>query len=423
MDDMVFDPRVAKKWDDLPQTTKVPVNIDSFLLGLKIPFDVYTKDGSGFSRTLPKWTRFDQELKASLKSKGIIYLYVEGDPPRVKEFFNKEPLVKSVSNENYAAYSKDKELYHHVSRLVFRVGDRVNFSIFTVDNIRFVPVLNIAPNQSAPVTEAVQNATGNLAIKVSDMNLYREYLSGLTKGAKNAPDNKTALQAKVACIKENVKMNVRDFHSDPDNPRNINGVVDSANQILAVLKRKEAGLKDLITLSARDFHIYNHSSNVAVLSTAMAVAMGMEEKKIEKLAIGAITHDIGLRALPPSILYKKEALTPDEFSVFKKHVNEGASTLQGKGLSRDSLDAVQQHHERLSGSGYPLGLKGSAITPFGRIIAIADSYDELITPRVLRPVLTSFEVLTLIMNETAKGDFDREIVKVFVSIIKGQGGK
>ena len=433
----ILDPKASANPSTVPQPkvgaleakTKVPISIESFLLGFKIPFDVYSKDSTGFSSVLKKWTKFDQDTKNALKSKGITYLYVEGEPLQVKEYFTEKAAAKPATDsrpdmvtQSYASYSKDKGDYHHVSRLVFTVGARVNFSIFTVDNMRFIPVIAVTSNQSAPITEAVRNAKGDLSIKVSDMKLYREYIFGLSKGNTTAPDNKTALQAKVASIKENVKMNVRDFLSDPGNAKNTDGVINSANQIINVLKRKEAGLSDMLTLRARDFHIYNHSSNVAVLSTAMAVAMGMDQGKIEKLAIGAIMHDVGKGSLPPEILYKKDRLTPEEFSSWKKHVNEGITILRDKGISRESFSALQQHHERLSGGGYPFGLKGVAITPFGKIMSIVDCYDALITPRPLRPILTPFTALNMIMKETTeKGDFDLELVKLFINILKGQG--
>lgn len=404
-----------------PQKTKVPVSIENFPLGWKVPFDVFTKEGSGFSLVLRKWTRFDQALKDAFKSKGVMFLYVEGEPLQVKETFQEKPATKQ-SDENYVSYSKDKELYHNVSRLVFPVGARVNFSIFTVDNLQFKPVLSVTNNRSTPITEAVSKSPGDLAIKISDENLFREYIREQSKLYASAKDNKTALQVKVAGIKENVKMNVRDFLSDPGNSQSTEGVINSANQIINVLKRKEAGLNDLLTLRARDFHLYNHSVNVAVLSTAMAMAMNMEQNKVEKLAIGAMMHDVGKANLPPAILNKKDLLTPEEFALLKKHVNDGVGILQNKGLSGDSLNAVQQHHERLSGSGYPFGLKGVALTPFGRIISIVNCYDAMITPRPLRPVLNTFAVLDLLMKETTeKGDFDPEFVKLFINILRGQG--
>lgn len=404
----------------VPQKTKVPVSIENFLVGWKVPFDVFSKEGTVFSLALRKWTRFDQELKNALSSKGITTLYVEGDPLQIKECFKGNQSTKQ--NENFVSYSKDKALYHHVSKLIFPLGARVNFSIFTVDNLQFKPVLFVKDNSYAAITEAVRNAPGDLAIKVSDMNLFRDYLVEASRRKASTQDNKAALQVKVAGIKENVKMNVRDFLSDPGNPQKTDGVVNSANQIVNVLRRKEAGLNDLLTLRARDFHLYNHSLNVAILSTAIAVAMDMEQSKVEKLAVGAMMHDVGKANLPPAILYKKDPLTTEEFILVKKHVNDGVSMLQNKGLSGDSLNAVQQHHERLSGSGYPFGLKGSAITPFGRIISLVNCYDALITPRPLRPVLNTFAVLDILMKETTeKGDFDPEVVKVFIDILRGQG--
>lgn len=406
-----------------PQKSKVMISIDSFLLGLRVPFDVYSKDATGFSCVLRKWTKFDQDIKTALKSKGMMHLYVEGEPGQVKEYFNEKPATASASSGagNYDSYSKDKDQFHHVSRLVFSVGTRVNFSIFTVADMRFVPVIETLPEKPVPVTDAVRNAQGDLAIKLADRKLFREYLSALSKGP--ATDNKTAVQARVVGIKEDAKMSVRDFLSDPGNSQNTEGIVNSANQIITVLKRKEAGLGDMLTLRARDMHIYNHCANVAVLSSAMALAMGMDQNQTEKIAIAAMMHDVGKRNLQPEILHKKDRLTPEEFALWKSHVAEGVRILLGKsGISRESSLAVQQHHERLSGAGYPAGLSGRMISPFGRIISLVDCYDSLTTPRPLRPVYTPYMALNLIMKETSeKGDFDLECVKLFIKILKGQG--
>jgi len=397
------------------QKPKVPMSIDSFPLRLAVPFTVYDKEGNIL---FAKWTKFDQAMKNSLISKGITHLYIEGEPLKVNEFFN-EKAGPSANHEadkkNYTSYSKEKDIYHHVSRLVFVIGARVTFSIYSVENLRFVPIINATPNKSAPVTDAVIKASGNLAIKASDMPLFREYLSDISKGRVAAPDNR----AKVAGIKENVKMNVRDFISDPSNPKNTDGVINSANEIIGALKRKEAVSGDLMALRAKDFHLYNHSLNVAVLATAMAVALGMDQTKIEKLTIAAMMHDVGMGTIPPYFLTKADQLTADEFTIWKKHVSDGVRILQGKGLSRDSLDAIQQHHERLSGNGYPYGLRGSAINPFGRIMSIVDHYDGMRTPRPLKPAFTPAIVLSRMMEETAKGDFDSGHMKIFVNILKG----
>ncbi|TAN41870.1 MAG: HD-GYP domain-containing protein [Nitrospirae bacterium] len=402
---------------------KVPVSIESFLLGFKVPFDVYTKEGSGYSCVLRKWTKFDQDVKTSLKSKGILYLYVEGDPSQVREFFKAPPAASAAAAKpaepDYTSYTKTKDEFHHVSKLVFAVGSKVNFSIYNNVGTRFAPLIETAADRHVPVMENIKAVSGGLAIKVSDIKLFREYIFGLSK---TSSSDSSAVQAKIAGIKEGAKMNIRDFLSDPGSPKNIDGVVISANQIISVLRRKEATLSSMLTVNAGDMHLYNHSTNVAVMSTAIALAMGMDQGQIEKLAIGAMMHDVGKKNLQSSILHKREVLTNEEFSMWKKHVTDGISIIQNNGIPRDAIVGVQQHHERVSGLGYPFGLKGIAITPFGKILSLVDCYDALTTRRPFKQPLTPFAALEKILKETAdKGNFDPELVKLLVKILKGQG--
>ncbi len=397
------------------QKVKVPVGIDSFPLDLMVPFDVYTKSPTGsYTCVLRKWSKFDQTTKDNFKKQGTVFLYIEGDAAKVKQYLDKEKpaAVPAKADGGSFAYSNDKSLYHHVSRILFPAGSKVGFSIFTVDNMRFIPIVSIVDGKDATITESVKKAPGDIYIKVSDMPLYRAFLA--------APSKAATPQLKAATVKESVKMSVRDFLTDPGSQQKTDGVVNSANQIIGVLKRKEVALSDLLMRAKGDWHIYNHSNNVAVLATAMAVAMRLEN--VDRLAMAAMVHDIGKTVLPPEILNKKDRLTDQEFSLWKRHVIDGSQMLQSKGLSGDTLNAVRQHHERLSGNGYPYGLKGIAVSTFGRIMSIVDCYDALVTPKVFKPAMTAYAVLDLITKETReKGDFDAEMVKLLISILKGQG--
>ncbi len=396
------------------QKIKVPVGIDSFPLGLMVPFDVYTKSPTGnYVCVLRKWTKFDQATKDTFKKQGTVFLYVEGDAAKIKQYIDNEKMaVSAKAGSGSFAYSSDKALYHHVSRVLFPAGSQVGFSIFTVDNMQFKPIVSVMNGKTAAITEAVKSAPGDIYIKVSDMLLFREFIA--------VPSKTATPQLKAATVKESVKMSVRDFLSDPGSRQNTDGVVNSANQIIGVLRRKEVALNDLLMRARGDWHIYNHSNNVAVLATAMAVAMRAEQ--VERLALAAMLHDIGKTIIAPELLNKKDRLTEEEFASWKRHVIDGCQLLQGKGLSNETVNAIRQHHERLSGNGYPYGLKGMAVSTFGRIMSIVDCYDALVTPKAFKPAMTSFTVLDLITKETReKGDFDAEMVKLLINILKAQG--
>jgi len=86
-----------------------------------------------------------------------------------------------------------------------------------------------------------------------------------------------------------------------------------------------------------------------------------------------------------------------------------------KEFPEESSSAVLQHHEKLSGKGYPFGLKGSEIKLFGRITAIADCYDALTTQRPYKPPLTPYFALSIIVKE--KGDHDADLLKSFIKML------
>jgi len=409
------DQKAAGSSSPVPQKTMVMMSIERFPVGLSVPFEVCKKEGNAYSCVLKKWQKFDQDIKDALKSKGIIFLYVEGETAKVNQYFDRKPAEDKATETAFAAYSKNKEAFHNVSKLIFSAGSRVNFSIYKVSNLRHEPIIETLPEKPVLITDAVRNADGDIAIKVSDMKLYREYLFALSKNS--AADN----SAKITAVKEGAKMSVRDVLADPGNSKNVDNVVSSANQILNMLKHKDTSLSIMLTKNARDLYIYNHSTNVSVLSAAMALAMGMDQGQIEKLAIGAIMHDVGKRNIPLPILQKRERLTDDEFSVWKKHVSDGLAMVQSQ-VPVEACVAVKQHHERLSGKGYPYGLSGRMLALFGRIISIVDCYDSLTTPRPLRTTCTPYMALETIMKETTeKGNFDLELVKLFVKILRGQG--
>ncbi|MGO9414627.1 MAG: HD-GYP domain-containing protein [Syntrophobacteraceae bacterium] len=396
------------------EKVKVPVGIDSFPLGLSVPFDVYSKSGAGgYSCVIRKWAKFDQAAKDTFKKQGTVFLYIEGDAVKVRQYIENIKTGAPVKPDSGAsAYASEKALYHHVSRTLFPAGTEVTFSLFTVDNLRFVPVIAVVDGKAAVITDAVRNSTGDIYIKVPDMPLFREFLS--------LPSKSVTPQVKATMVKEGVKMSVRDFLSSPSKDQNTDGVVKSANQIIGVLRQKEVALSDLLQRSRGDWHIYNHSNNVAVLSTAIAVAMGAEN--VEKLSIAAMVHDIGKTLLPPELLGKRDRLTDSEFASWKRHVIDGSQMLQGKGFAVDTVIAVKQHHERLSGNGYPYRLKGMGLSKFGRIISIVDCYDALVTPKAFKPAMTPYNALALISKESKdRGDFDGEMVRLLISILKGQG--
>ncbi len=134
-----------------------------------------------------------------------------------------------------------------------------------------------------------------------------------------------------------------------------------------------------------------------------------------KYYLGGLLHDVGKLGIPESILFKPSRLTEEEYDIIKKHPQSGHDTLKNCDVFKEHhqiLDIVLYHHERFDGSGYPMKLKGEQIPLAARILAIADSFDAMTTPRIYRKE-RDMEYAVNQISENMGTQFDPEIADVF----------
>ncbi|HBM17385.1 MAG TPA: two-component system response regulator [Lentisphaeria bacterium] len=148
----------------------------------------------------------------------------------------------------------------------------------------------------------------------------------------------------------------------------------------------------------------------------------LDDTTIEMLYISAPLHDIGKVAIPDAILLKPDKLTDEEFAIMKNHpvigceaIAKSEKRLKGNSFLRFAREVAVAHHEKWDGSGYPYGLKGDNIPIPGRLMAIADVYDALVTKRPYKEPF-SHEKAVGIITEGRGTHFDPEIVDAFLSV-------
>jgi putative two-component system response regulator len=139
----------------------------------------------------------------------------------------------------------------------------------------------------------------------------------------------------------------------------------------------------------------------------------------DDLGIAATLHDIGKVGVPDHILLKPGRLTPDEFEEIKKHTLYGHNILSRlvKRLPNNEFlkladEIAWTHHEKWDGGGYPRGLAGDDIPVPGRLMAIADVYDAIISPRVYKGPMSSDEAIAFILSQAGK-HFDPDVADAF----------
>lgn len=169
-------------------------------------------------------------------------------------------------------------------------------------------------------------------------------------------------------------------------------------------------LEDIRTF---DDYLFMHSINVAVFSIMTGITMGYPESKLMELGLGALLHDIGMIMIDQAILNKKGPLTEEENELIKTHPEVGFNILRTyREVSTTSAHIAYQHHERMSGNGYPRKLDGKQILEYARIVTVADVFDAVIADHPYRNGYSLNEALT-IMNKLADDYFDPEILQAF----------
>lgn len=169
-------------------------------------------------------------------------------------------------------------------------------------------------------------------------------------------------------------------------------------------------------IDAKDTYTKGHSTSVARYSEALARAINLPEKEVERIALGALLHDVGKIGIPEDVLRKPTHLSDGEWEIMKQHPVIGAEkVLMPNEALRDLMPIVKYHHEHWDGSGYPEKLQGEQIPFSARIVAIADSFHALISDRPYRKGL-SVQKACEILKMGAGIQWDANLVRQFIQI-------
>jgi putative nucleotidyltransferase with HDIG domain len=170
----------------------------------------------------------------------------------------------------------------------------------------------------------------------------------------------------------------------------------------------------------RDLYTAGHQMRVSELATRIAQEIGFSEDRLEGIRVMGLLHDIGKIIVPAEILTKPSKLTDYEFVFIKAHSQAGYDILKEIQFPWPVATAVLQHHERLNGSGYPLGLTGEQIIMEAKILAVADVTESMSSHRPYRPALGTAAALEEIIGNRAVL-YAPEAADALVEVLKTRG--
>ena len=183
---------------------------------------------------------------------------------------------------------------------------------------------------------------------------------------------------------------------------------------LESMLRNESAMLWLTRLKAQDLYTSLHCLSVSILAMGFGTHLGLPDDKIELLGIAGLLHDVGKMKINPDILNKPGKLTQEEFDHIKLHPGFGYEALRNQDdIPPAAAQAAYGHHERLDGTGYPLGLDHYQIPFTTRVITIVDAFDAITSHRSYddaRPIQAAYDVL----RSGAGQQFDESLVHEFI---------
>jgi putative nucleotidyltransferase with HDIG domain len=272
------------------------------------------------------------------------------------------------------------------------------------------------PFLSATRDRLVDNGVNEVLIPPAQRSRYERYVERNLKAI--VENDSISADEKADIIYSSARHIMKELMEDPRSgdlvPRSAS-FVEASTQFLF---HESNVLENLLRVSSYDYYTYTHSVNVFFFSTSLAQNQGYDQKDVEYFGKGALLHDIGKSLIDPHIVNCRGKLQPHQWEVMKQHPSLGYELLQKSYGFDGDASVVRNHHEKLTGKGYPDGLTEPEISEFSRMVTISDIFDALTTRRSYKDAQESFSALHLMKDEMGE-ELDPSLFQAFVKMMGG----
>jgi len=310
-----------------------------------------------------------------------------------------EELLKQEGFNNYMSFTKPMEALAYIEKNVFDIVI-VDYHMPKINGIEFIKCVK----EFYPDIVSIM-----ITVDADETTMIKALKAGVTD----------FLTRPISPVEFMLRLNnIAQIKTALNTTNTFNKLLEQRiNEATKALKQSEYEVLEVLSRAAeyKDPETGSHIYRVSHYSRLLAAKLGMSEEEQTILFYAAPLHDIGKIGIKDDILLKVGKLTDDEFEIMKEHSYIGMTILEGKDnvfLKAGEIIA-HTHHEKFNGKGYPKGLKGEEIHIYGRIVAIADVFDALISVRPYKKAWSFAEAKNYLIEEKDK-QFDPKLVDLFI---------
>jgi HD-GYP domain-containing protein (c-di-GMP phosphodiesterase class II) len=318
-------------------------------------------------------------------------------------------------------------LFLPVRLCTLHVGDILRFELYlrqeSVSAVKYI----LYKGRRTPFSEEkrnflIGNGISTLYIRQSDGETYWKYVSENIDELMEAPE--VSVDEKSKIIYDASSAVVKRLFEEPSSRIHIERSHQLVESTVKFLTSDQWNFHNLLRIFSYDYTLYTHSVNVCAMGVALARAIGItEHEELSVIGHGMLLHDIGKSQIPLSIINKHGMLSSEEMAEIRRHPLHGVELIKlNPRVHPQSREIILHHHEKLNGSGYPHGLRGTEIPLPTRIATLVDIFDALTTRRPYRKALRAYSALR-IMRDDMSQELDASLFRALITTLAPQPQK
>ncbi len=287
----------------------------------------------------------------------------------------------------------------------------IPFDLFVLINNKQIHYLRAGDCLDQSKLDRFENkAPDSFFVKIEDRPQFKKYIH------QKLNSNELSPLEKATMLRESSLTLVEELYESPDIRRALDESKEIIHQFVDLMAAAPEAMSNLIGLSSHDFYTYTHSLDVGVYCLGLARVLGFTREELIEMGQGALFHDIGKRQVSINIITKDGPLDEVEWIQMQKHPQYGLVILDEHKASEAIKACSFEHHESVSGNGYPQQLQAHEIHPMAKIVALADTFDALTTQRSYNKPMKPSVALDFMKTKLA-GRYDEEMMRAMYDVL------